>query len=184
MFSFQIEENLKLVLPMESDAETIYRVVRENLEELKRWMPWASDDYSIDTARAFVKTNLIELAKDGVFAAAVVFDEKIVGTIGFHNLNKENKSVQLGYWLDKNAQGKGLITKCCVALISFAFQNLRLNRIQINCNVENTKSRAVPERLGFKLEGVHRQVERLNDEFRDWAIYALLAADWKVLENK
>lgn len=183
MFSFQIEENLKLVLPLESDAEEINRVVRENLAELKRWMPWVTDEYSIETARDFIKTNLIELAENNIFAAAVVFDRKIVGTIGFHHLNKDNKSVQIGYWLDKNRQGKGLITKCCAVLIDYAFDVLKLNRIQINCHIENVRSRAVPERLGFKLEGINRQVEWLNDSFHDWAVYAMLAEDWKRLEN-
>lgn len=184
MFSFQIDENLKLILPINTDADEINRVVRENLEELKLWMPWVTNDYSIETARDFIKTNLREFAENNTFAAAVVSDKKIVGTIGLHHLNKENKSVQIGYWLDKNAQGRGIVTKCSKALINYAFETLKLNRIQINCNVANIKSRAIPERLGFKLEGIHRQVERLNNEFCDWAIYALLVEEWKFFESK
>jgi ribosomal-protein-serine acetyltransferase len=179
MFSYQVDENLKLVLPTERDAEEITNVVRENLEQLKLWMPWVTDDYSIKTARDFIKTNLVEFAQNNTFAAAVALDKKIVGTIGLHHLNSENKSVQIGYWLDKQAQGKGSATKCCRVLINYAFEDLGLNRIQINCNVENIKSRAIPERLGFRLEGIHRQGEWLNNEFRDWAIYALLKEEWK-----
>ncbi|HXH70815.1 MAG TPA: GNAT family protein [Pyrinomonadaceae bacterium] len=178
MFSYRIDENLKLVLPTEQNAEEIYRAVRENFEELKLWMPWVTDDYSIETARDFIKTNLLEFAENNTFAVAVVLDEKIVGTLGFHHFDSANKSVQMGYWLDKKAQGKGLATKCCRVLINYAFEDLKLNRIQINCNIENVKSRAIPERLGFKLEGIHRQVEWLNNEFRDWAIYALLKDEW------
>ncbi len=88
----------------------------------------------------------------------------------------------MGYWLAKQAQGKGLMTKCCRTLVNYAFDDLKLNRVQINCNVENTKSRAVPERLNFKLEGIHRQVEFLNGEFRDWAVYATLKEEWKSSE--
>ncbi|MBA3785604.1 MAG: GNAT family N-acetyltransferase [Acidobacteria bacterium] len=178
MFSYQIDENLKLVLPTERNAEEIYAVVRENLEELKLWMPWVSDDYSIETARNFIKTNLIEFAENSTFAVAIAQNEKIVGTIGLHRLDSSNKSIQIGYWLDKQAQGKGLATRCCHILINHAFNELKLNRIQINCNVENVKSRAIPEKLGFRLEGIHRQVEWLNEEFRDWAIYAMLKEDW------
>lgn len=179
MFSYQIDENLKLVLPTERDAGEIYVVVRENLEELKLWMPWATDDYSIDSARDFVKTNLIEFAEDNTSAAAVALNEKIVGTIGLHHLNPVNKSAQIGYWLDRQAQGKGIITKCCRVLINYAFGDLNLNRIQINCNVENVKSRAVAERLGFQLEGIHRQVELLNNKLCNLAVYAMLAEDWR-----
>ena len=184
MFSYQIDENLKLVLPMDHHAEEITRVVRENLEELKLWMPWAKDDYSVESAREFIKFNLSEFAKDGSFGASVFFDEKMVGGIGFHNLDLRNKSAHLGYWLAKEAQGKGIMTRCCRVLINYLFGDFGLNRIQINCNIENAKSRAIPERLGFQLEGIHRQVEWLHDSFRDWAIYAMLKEDWKNLDSE
>ncbi len=181
MFSCQIDNELKLALPTERDAGEIYAAVRENLEELKLWMPWVTDDYSIETARDFIRKNLIELAENNTFAAAVVLNEKIVGTVGLHHFDSANKSIQMGYWLDKEAQGKGLMTRCCRVLINYAFDDLALNRVQINCNVENTKSRAIPERLGFKLEGIFRQVEWLNGKFRDWAVYAMLAEEWRKL---
>ena len=179
MFTYQIDERLKLVLPQEHHAEEITRVVRGNLEELKLWMPWAKDDYSIDSAREFIKFNLSEFARNGSFSASVILEEKFVGGIGFHSLDLTHKSTHIGYWLAKGAQGKGIMTRCCRALFEYLFSDLGLNRIQINCNIENTKSRAIPERFGFQLEGIHRQVEWLHDSFRDWAIYAMLKEDWK-----
>lgn len=164
---------------MEHHAEEITEVVRENLEELKLWMPWAKDDYSVESAREFIKFNLSEFAKDGAFAASVYWEEKLIGGIGFHNLDLRNKSAQLGYWLAKEAQGKGIMTRCCRVLIDYLLGDFGLNRVQINCNVENAKSRAIPERLGFELEGVHRQVEWIRDSFRDWAVYAMLKEDWE-----
>ncbi|HEX8289197.1 MAG TPA: GNAT family protein [Pyrinomonadaceae bacterium] len=179
MFSYEIDEKLKLVLPSLKSAESIYTAVRENLEQLKMWMPWVTDDYSVESAQDFIKTNLVEYSENGTFAACIVFEERIVGTIGLHHFNASNKSVQLGYWLAKNAQGKGIATRCTGVLINYAFDELKLNRVQINCNVENVKSRAIPERLNFTLEGIHRQVEWLNGEFHDWAVYAMLKEDWR-----
>ena len=179
MFSYEIDENLKLILSQQHHAEEITKVVRENLEQLKLWMPWAKDDYSIDSAREFIRFNLSEYAKNGSFSASIIVEEKFVGGVGFHNLDLTNKSAHIGYWLAKEAQGKGIITRCCRVLFDYLFDDLGLNRIQINCNVENTKSRAIPGRLNFQLEGIHRQVECLNGEFRDWAIYAMLREDWR-----
>ncbi|HSK73654.1 MAG TPA: hypothetical protein VK892_18295, partial [Pyrinomonadaceae bacterium] len=71
MFSFQIDENLKLVLLQERHAGELTKVVRENLEQLKLWMPWATDDYSADSAREFIKSNLLEFAGNGSFSAGV-----------------------------------------------------------------------------------------------------------------
>ena len=134
--------------------------------------------FRFDSSRLCREKISIEFAENSTFAVAIAQNEKIVGTIGLHRLDSSNKSIQIGYWLDKQAQGKGLATRCCRILINHAFDELKLNRIQINCNVENVKSRVIPEKLGFRLEGIHRQVEWLNEEFRDWAIYAMLKEDW------
>jgi len=179
MFSYQIDENLKLVLSQQRHAEEITKVVQENLEQLKTWMPWAKDDYSIDSAREFIKFNLTEYAKNGSFSASIILEEKFIGAVGFHKLNLTNKSAHTGYWLAKEAQGKGIMTRCCRVLFNYLFDDVGLNRIQINCNIQNVKSRAIPERFGFKLEGIHRQIEWLNEEFRDWAVYAMLKEDWR-----
>jgi len=167
MFSYQIDENLKLVLPLPQHAEEITAVVRENLDQLKLWMPWATDDYSINSAREFINENLKRLAETGSFGLNIVWRGKFVGSIGFHNLDSNNKSAHVGYWLAKAAQGRGLVTQCCRVLIDYLFDELKLNRVQINCNVENAKSRAIPERLGFQLEGIHRQVEFFSERFGD-----------------
>jgi len=63
-------------------------------------------------------------------------------------------------------------------LVEYLFDTMELNRLQINCNVENVRSRAIPERLGFTLEGTLREVEFINGEFRDWAVYGLVRSDW------
>lgn len=106
-------------------------------------------------------------------------DEKISGGIGFHNLDRTNKSTHIGYWLAKDAQGKGIMTRCCTVLIDYLFGDFGLNRVQINCNIDNVRSRAIPERLGFTLEGIHRQVELINGRLGDWAVYSMLKEDWK-----
>lgn len=179
MFSYQVDENLKLVLPMPHHAGELAAVVRANHEEFGRWLPWASEDYSVETAAEFIGLNLKRLAEKGEFATLVELDEKIVGSIGFHHLDTNNRSAQLGYWLAEDAQGKGLMTRSAKVLIEYLFEKLDLNRIQINCNVENTKSRAIPERLGFKLEGIHRRVEFRRGRFGDQAIYSMLKEEWR-----
>jgi ribosomal-protein-serine acetyltransferase len=184
MFSYRIDKNLKLILSQQNQAEEITEVVRENLAQLKLWMPWATDSYSIESARQFIDLNLNEFAKNGSFNASIIWKEKFVGGVGFHHLDLKNKSTHIGYWLAKAAQGKGIMTRCCLVLFDYLFDELELNRIQINCNVENLKSRAIPERLGFRLEGIHRQVEFFDNHFGDWAVYAMLKEDWEKEHQK
>jgi ribosomal-protein-serine acetyltransferase len=178
MFSHEIDKDLKLSLPELHRAEEITAVVRANLNHLQPWMPWAVDDYSVDSAKEWIQRTLNEFAQDGRFNAVILIDDKPAGSIGFHNLDTANGSAEIGYWIDKKYEGRGIVTRCCRVLIDYLFDVRKLNRIQINCNVENTRSRKVPERLGFTLEGVHRQVEYVNGRFGDWAVYAMLKDEW------
>lgn len=75
-------------------------------------------------------------------------------------------------------QGKGLMTKACETLVRHAFEDLGLNRVEIRAAVDNRKSRAIPERLGFQQEGVLRDAEWLYDRYADLVVYAMLAKDW------
>jgi ribosomal-protein-serine acetyltransferase len=54
-----------------------------------------------------------------------------------------------------------------------------MNRIEIRCATENLRSRAIPEKLNFKLEGVLRQSEWRHSRFFDMAIYSTLREEWK-----
>jgi ribosomal-protein-serine acetyltransferase len=184
MFSLRIDENLQLALPQPHMATDLTAVVRENLEHLSRWVPWAVDDYSDETSLEWINMVLREFAENGPFGAVIVCDGKFAGTIGFHHLDKQNKSTELGYWLAKEFEGRGIITRCCRAVLDYLFNTMQLNRVQINCNVENVKSRAIPERLGFTFEGTHRQAEFLHGNFGDLAVYSMLREEWIQANNK
>lgn len=180
MFSFRIDDNIMLRLPEKRDAEEVNAVVRENLVRLQEWMPWAVDDYADEQALDWIKRSRDGYAEDGQFNALILFEGRFIGSIGFHDLDLKNKHAAIGYWVDQKYEGRGIITRCCRELIDYLFDSMELNRVQINCAVENFRSRAVPERLGFTLEGTLRQTEVLKGKSGDWAIYGLLKSEWKV----
>jgi ribosomal-protein-serine acetyltransferase len=72
-----------------------------------------------------------------------------------------------------------LATKSCRALIDYAFDGLKLNRVEIQCGLENIKSRKIAEKLGFREEGVVRQSGWLQNRFVDFVIYGMLTSDWQ-----
>jgi ribosomal-protein-serine acetyltransferase len=90
-----------------------------------------------------------------------------------------NRSTAIGYWLAEPLQGRGIMTAACRAMVANAFGDLGLNRVEIRCATTNARSRVIPMRLGFGLEGVCRQVEWLYDHFVDHEIWAMLAEHWK-----
>jgi ribosomal-protein-serine acetyltransferase len=107
---------------------------------------------------------------------------QIAGTIGQHDINRADRSTELGYWLGAEFQGRGIMTRACRALVTASFTTLHLNRVQIRCAVGNERSSAIPRRLGFHYEGTLRQCQRLYDRFVDLEIYGMLAAEWSAAE--
>jgi ribosomal-protein-serine acetyltransferase len=103
----------------------------------------------------------------------------MVGAIGYPRMSWEKRVAEIGYWLDKDMQGKGFITRATKALVTYAFQEYGLNKVEIHAAAENQQSRAIPERLGFTREGTIRQGEWLNGSVHDMVVYGMLASEWQ-----
>jgi ribosomal-protein-serine acetyltransferase len=169
---------LRLRTLCEDDAEILFRVVDENRAHLREWLPWLDANTTSQDSLAFIQATLRQEADNQGFTCAIEFRGRIVGVAGYHPIRWNNKSVEIGYWLAREAVGHGIMTKCCRVLISHAFAVYGLNRVQIPAAVGNRRSRAIPERLGFTWEGVIRDAEWLYDHFVDHAMYSILSRDW------
>jgi ribosomal-protein-serine acetyltransferase len=71
------------------------------------------------------------------------------------------------------------MTRSCEALIKYAFEELKLNKVQIKCGVDNIRSCNIPKQLKFTFEGIERDGEYLNKRFMDLKVYSLLRKEWK-----
>jgi ribosomal-protein-serine acetyltransferase len=161
----------------EADAEELYRLIDSNRAHLATWLPWARDQ-TLELTREFIRLiRRQEAANDG-FQSALVSDGRIVGMIGFHSVNWPHRSTSIGYWLDEGHQGRGLMTSAVRTLVSHAFSDWDLHRVEIRAAIDNQRSRAIPERLGFREEGVLREAELVGERWLDLAVYAMLAPEW------
>ncbi len=179
MFSKTVDENLELRLVSERYAEELNSLIHNNLEHISQWMPWATENYSVDSAKEFIKAGKQRFVETEMPDLFILENKELIGIVGFNRPDLVHKSVEIGYWLAKNKTGKGIITKCCKILIDYAFNELDFNRICIRCAVENKKSQAIPERLGFTKEGIARQDEKLHDRFVDLIVYSMLKEEWE-----
>jgi ribosomal-protein-serine acetyltransferase len=178
MLALRLDDRRTLRLIEHSDAQELYDVVVANREHLAAWMPWAAGQ-TLESTVAFVDASRKQLASNQGFQAAIVQDGAIVGVIGYHRVDWENRSTSVGYWLAESAQGRGTITIATSALVTHAFERWTLNRLDIRAGIANHRSRAVAERLGFKFEGVLREAERIGERYVDHAVYAMLAREWR-----
>ena len=174
----QVDETISLEFLQEIHADSLYNVVNANRAYLKEWLPWVNSMQTVANFKQYIINSKKQAADKTDYGYAIIIDKNIVGRIGMHRINQQNKIGEIGYWLANGLQGRGIITKCCKALISYGFTTLNLNRIEIKCALENEKSRAIAEKLQFKQEGILRQAEWLNGKFIDLYLYAMLKEEW------
>lgn len=179
MLSHRIDDETELRLIEPRHAEALNALVERNLEHIREWSAWLKRERSIENTRAFIRQNLARMAENNGYALAIWHRGEMAGQIEFNYIDWDNRKTEIGYWLGASFQGRGLVTKSCRALVEHAFGELGLNRVEIRCAAENRRSRAVPERLGFRREGVLAQAEWMHDHFHDLVVYAVLAGEWR-----
>ena len=179
MITIQIDNDLILRQLSEGDASSLFAVIDSNRVYLRNWLPWLDTSKTPEDTLYFIRTAFEQFANNDGFAAGIWYKNSVVGTIGFHKVDWLNRSVEIGYWLSEEYQGKGIVTKACKAFLDHAFSEWHLHRVQIRCAVGNAKSCKIPERLGFVREGLQRNAEFLYDRYVDLVIYGMLEDEWK-----
>jgi ribosomal-protein-serine acetyltransferase len=172
-----IAEGAELRLWEAGDAVELTEVIAANREHLATWLPWAETQGFQDSVEYLDLKRLQLEAHDG-FEAALVLDGEIAGGIGFHRVDWVNRSTSIGYWLAADAQGRGLMTAAVTALLDYAFFEWDLHRVVIEVIVGNERSRAIPERLGFRQEAILREAKLVRGSHEDTWLYAMLAPEW------
>lgn len=156
-----------------SDAEDIFKTIDSQRAYLGKWLPFVDVSRKIEDTEFFIRKMLESPTDNYVFV--IHYNGMFAGLIGFKDSDKQNKRTELGYWLSESYQKKGIVTQSVQTLCGFAFDELGMNRIQIRCAVGNFPSKKIPQSLGFVLEGVEREGERLTGGvFADLAVYSKL----------
>lgn len=171
-----ITDDVYVRLLDETDARELHGLIETNRTYLARWLPWAESQAFEDTL-GFIHRTRSQLADNDGFQAAIVIEERIVGMIGYHGVDWGNRSTRIGYWLDEGQQGRGTMTAAVRLLADHALSAWGLNRVEIRAAVENRRSRAIPERLGFDQEGTLRQAELIDGRYLDSVLYGMLKAE-------
>lgn len=175
-FSVDSETTLK---PLElQNADELFALVDANRERLRKWLPWVDHNNSAQDSREFIERSLEKTAAQEELTYGIWSNERIAGVVGVF-LRAKAPTAEIGYWIGSEFEGRGLITKSVAALLPDLFETRDLNRVEIQCAPANLRSRAIPERLGFQLEGTLREADRLYDRFVDNCIYGLLRSEWR-----
>jgi RimJ/RimL family protein N-acetyltransferase len=166
------------------DAPAMWEAVEESRDHLWPWLPWVDHYRSPDDARAYMVRARAHwmLREDLPVGVWEREGGRLLGGSGLHRFDWELRSFEIGYWLRRSAEGRGYMTEAVRLLTGLAFDTLLANRVEIRMDPRNTRSRAVPERLGFVLEGTLRS-SMLDAEGRprDQRVYSLLPDEYRRL---
>lgn len=169
------------------DGRTWSEIRRFNEEWLAKWEPTPPGpwyDLNSPTAYRFVLREMKRSAAEGSampFAVCVRtpgIGERLVGQLSLGSIvRRAFCSCYAGYWIDARAAGHGIIPTALALAVDHAFRIGGLHRVEVNIRPENTPSRRVVEKLGFREESHHERYLHIDGAWRDHIGYALTVED-------
>jgi len=168
----------------QSDARAFLQVLNTSRGHLDEWLRWSSALDTLDKARSWIQEFEEKESRNDGFHLGIWNGPVLAGGIICWGIHSQNKTTEVGYWLSKDQTGNGLATKGSIAVIDLLYTTFAVNRIEMQCGVDNAPSRAVAERCGLHLEGVRRESHWITDRFVDHAVYGMLRRDWVTDRNQ
>lgn len=172
---------LNLIALGPEHVDQLQEVIPQNKTHLAASMPWAHAEplpYQdridlLQQMRANFHLNL-----DFVFGIFERETNRYIGGTGLHPTIGP-QALEIGYWLAADRQGNGFVAEAVTALVAAAFESMGARRLEIRCSPQNSRSRAVPERLGFHLDGILREGGISGTgELEDKMVWSLLASEY------
>jgi RimJ/RimL family protein N-acetyltransferase len=162
-------------------VDQLHEVVPKNKEHLLAAMPWAHLEplsYESRTELLQQMRGKFDLGIDFVLAIFERASGRYIGGTGFHPRSGPD-TLEIGYWIAADREGQGLVTEAVVALTAVAFEIMGARRLEICCSPKNLRSRAIPERLGFHLDGIIREGGIAGSgAWEDKMLWSLLASEY------
>jgi ribosomal-protein-serine acetyltransferase len=178
MFSASLRDGFALRLLEERHARTLFVAVERERERLRPWLPWVDATRTEEDTLSFIRSVLEQFAENRGFAAGIWNGARLAGTIGVHRIDWINRRVEIGYWLAREYEGRGIMTEACRAVLTHLFRELELHRVEIRCATGNARSAAIAKRLGFTLEGTLREAQLVGGHYHDLLVFGMLRQDW------
>jgi ribosomal-protein-alanine N-acetyltransferase len=174
-----VTERLALRPPKTGDVAEIRRVLRKNQEHLRPWNPAPPPGEDPTTITA-VSKSVLRQRRDWKLGAGYVFmlasraePSRFIGKIALNGvLRGAMWGAYLGYWMDAESQGRGLVGEGIAAVLDFAFGPAGLHRVQAAIMPRNARSLRVVEKLGFRREGYAERYLQIAGKWEDHVLFA------------
>ncbi|WP_411699989.1 GNAT family N-acetyltransferase [Conyzicola sp.] len=175
-YPLEVRPGLTLELQHPDLADEYFALLRDNLPRLAPWEPWANDEHTLATTRTYLAWQAQAFVSRTQLPFVVVLDGKAVGSCTAR-VDVTEGNTEIGYWVGAGVEGTGVAFESVAALVEHVFDRGDMFRVQARTAVENGRSRALLERLGFELEGVQRSSLQMPGRRVDMAVYARVKAE-------
>ena len=148
--------------------------------EVPKYMPWEAH-HSLEVTRAYL-AGVFERYQNhspGPWGIVHKRDAKLIGTCAYHDWQRDDRRAEIGYVLSRSYWGQGYMAEATRAIMAFGFRELGLNRIQAMCDLPNTGSARVMEKVGMRFEGVLREYFFEKGSYVDLKLYSILRSEWR-----
>jgi len=170
-----VSQHIELRSVEERYTADLHNLVVKNRAFLQTAFDWAQHVGSEEDTRRNVQSNQM-LHQRGYAKMFLIFkDDALVGVLSFNTIEPTNKAGYIGYWLDEDHQGQGILSRSLQAFMRYYAERGEVRRFVIKCRVANLHSNSVAVRNGFTQEGCLREAEYLNGRFDDVNIYGKIA---------
>jgi len=180
LFKYQLDEHLALIKPTLEMAQEMVQVIEANKEYIGEYLDFVDTIEGEQSQIDFLKMRFNQEAEGTGRQYMITYADEIVGSIDLHNISKDFKRAEVGYWLIPIVAGKGVMSLAVQAVLAIAFEDMRLNKVSLHADVDNIASNRVAQKNGFTFEGTLRKDIPLRGEFRDMNLYSILETEFKV----
>ncbi len=175
----KLETNRLIIRPIKvTDKNEIFKYRSDKESNIyQEWIPESIDDVEI-----FIDKVAKQINETKTWFQFVIIEketQKLMGDLGVHFWDDENKQVEIGCTLNKDFQNKGYATEAVEKVIDYLFKELNKHRITASIDPQNINSKRLVERIGFRKEAHFVESLMINGNWVDDLIYALIEKDWK-----
>ena len=175
-------ERLKFRAIKKSDLKDIYEYSSNpKTSQYLLWEPHKSVEYT----KRFIDIVLAKYKIGEYHDWAIVLKEnkKMIGTCGFTSIDEHNSIAEIGYVLNPDYWGYGLATEAARKIVDFAFNVLKVNRVEAKFLFGNEASLNVMTKLGMKLEGYQRESQFVKGRYRTVGVASILKREYILLDK-
>lgn len=137
------------------DVLDLVEATNETIEELRPWMPWAQEPATETSVTAALEKAgpAWDGGREFAFTIRSCDTGRLIGSCGLHDRLGPG-SLEIGYWVRRGHTGRGVATAAAGLLTRTALELDGVTRVEIHCDEANSRSAAVPRKLGFRLDRI------------------------------